>query len=331
MTQWLAQHWYRPQASWLAYLLLPVEGLFRCLVKRRQQGYQANPDNVWQPPVPVVVVGNISVGGVGKTPVVIALAQHYSALGVKVGIVSRGYGGNAPHYPFLINADSSPQQAGDEPLLIAQQTGCPVAVDPQRPNAARLLVEQQGVELILSDDGLQHYALGRTVEIAVIDGARGLGNQHCLPAGPLREPVSRLQSIDYVLINGGNFSWRGAERFQLAATEICDLQGMAQSLQPGQVHGVAGIGNPQRFFNSLQALGYEVIEHAFADHYQYKHGDLDFADGLPVIMTAKDAVKCRTLGLNNGYYLAVSAELPASFLTQLDEQIQDQLPSLKQD
>ncbi len=271
--------------------------------------------------MPVIVIGNISVGGVGKTPVVIALAKYLTQKGLKPGIISRGYQGDSTEYPLVVNADSDPKQAGDEPVLLAALSHCPVVVDPNRVNAANRLSSEFDVDIILSDDGLQHYSLRRDVEIAVVDGARGFGNSRCIPAGPLREPVSRLNSVDWVLINGGYFDYKPGYRFCLNTLAVVSMDGRPAAIHSKTVHAVAAIGNPQRFFNSLRALGFEVIEHAFPDHHFFSSDNFSMKDDLPIIMTAKDAVKCRSISLKNGYYLPVEAELPHDFLTQFEQRL----------
>lgn len=323
MADWLTAHWYRQQLSWLTYLLLPLEWLFRLLAAKRRDAYLSGDKASYRAPVPVVVVGNISVGGVGKTPLVISLANHLKKEGLRAGVISRGYGGQSKTYPADVQSDSDPDVVGDEPVLIALNCDCPVVVDPKRDRGVRYLLNHYDVDLILADDGLQHYALERDFELAVIDGQRGLGNEHCLPAGPLRESAERLADVDWVLINGGDFQWPEAVSFQLADSGLCTLDGQSATLPSGRVHGVAGIGNPQRFFQTLKNLGFEPLEHPFPDHHRFSEADFQFNDALPIIMTTKDAIKCRAFNLNNGYYLAVNAQLPAAFLQDFTEQVKN--------
>ena len=251
---------------------------------------------------PVVVVGNISIGGTGKTPLLIALARALRQRGLAVGVVSRGTGGRR-RGAHLVGAGDSPLEVGDEPCLIAQSTGCPVAVGRDRWRALRLL---SGCQLILSDDGLQHLAMPRAMELAVVDGERGLGNGLLLPAGPLREPPQRLQSVDLVVGNGALPEGMppGAVVMRLAVRGLVPLADwpdgaprMPEQLPGfrGPVHAVAGIGNPQRFFATLRRLGLDPVEHPFPDHHRYRAEDLRFGRGLPMVMTAKDAIKCRHL------------------------------------
>lgn len=325
LESWLTERWYgRPG---LLYGLLPLEGLFRCLSALRRSRQQPQHCGV-----PVIVVGNIAVGGAGKTPLVIALVELFKALGWHPGVVSRGYGAQPPHRPFLVTGASTPQQAGDEPCLIAQRCGVPVAVDPDRPAAAQCLVEQ-GCDLLISDDGMQHYRLGRHLEIAVIDGQRGLGNGHCLPVGPLREPPFRLDSVDIVVSNGElraplnvkalTMTLVGGEAIQLASAQ---RRGLAD-WPPDQrrVHALAGIGNPQRFFDSLSAAGLDVEPHPFADHHQFTASELSHFTGKPLLMTEKDAVKLRPLLAScndiDAWVVPVSASLPAEFYQQVEDRL----------
>ncbi|WP_461481536.1 tetraacyldisaccharide 4'-kinase [Porticoccus sp.] len=317
----LQRAWYRP-GSW-AGLLLPLSWPFRGLVALRRRRLQhANPPL----PVPVVVVGNISVGGTGKTPLLAALVAHFQALGYRPGIVSRGYGGHAAHYPLLVSRDCRADQVGDEPLLLAAY--CPVAVDPDRYRAACFLLAQTDCNLLFSDDGLQHYRLPRDIEVVVVDGERGFGNGHCLPAGPLREPLSRLKQADFVLVNETVASRQlaGAEGFRLAPLQLRQLLTGAvvaadQWQGSREVHAVAGIGNPARFARSLQLLGFTARLHALPDHHDYRGDELDFDDDLPVIITAKDAVKCAAFAADNVWVLDVVAELGSRFLTRLEQRV----------
>lgn len=267
-----------------------------------------------------MVVGNVTVGGTGKTPVVIALAEWLRGQGWRPGIVSRGYGGRATRTPHRVVFTSDPREVGDEPVLLARRAGCPVAVCRRRIDAVSLLLQETDCDVILSDDGLQHYALHRDIEICVVHGARRLGNGRCLPAGPLREPESRLQDVDDVLIMGeartGEWSVRRI---------VGDLRGVhddtqrasLDALRGQRVHAVAGIGDPQQFFASLRASGVQIIEHPFPDHHTYARSELAFNDGLPTVMTEKDAVKCQAWSGANVWYLESHAELPSQWLQQL--------------
>ena len=272
---------------------------------------------------PVIVVGNISAGGTGKTPLLIALVKKLQQQGFNPGVISRGYGGKATHYPYLLNSTSTAAEAGDEPITIYQQTGCTVCVGPDRVATARFL-EDQNCDVLLSDDGLQHYRLGRDIEIAVVDGQRGLGNGWRLPVGPLREPESRLKTVDWVVVNSpsDDFVLPGLEDLfyvpmQICAQDLINLQTgekvPASELSLTQVNAVAGIGNPQRFLNTLTGLGIAAELHEFPDHHAYTASDLQFANQLPVVMTEKDAVKCRKFAQSNWFYVPINASLPDSF------------------
>ena len=269
--------------------------------------------------VPVIVVGNISVGGTGKTPFVIWLVEHLRQWGFKPGIVSRGYGGHAPTYPLHVTADTVATHCGDEPLLLAQRLQCPLVVDPDRLTAARELIEKYPIDVIVSDDGLQHYKLPRDLEICLVDGARGLGNGALLPAGPLREPPSRLREVGLVVVNGGGWRGEGPEhadmmlRMEQAVSLQAPLVQKPLTDFAGQrVHAIAGIGNPARFFSQLQSFGIQVIPHVFPDHHDYNSLELSFGDNAPVLMTEKDAVKCSAFARTQQWFVPVNAELGAA-------------------
>ncbi len=314
--RWLAAA-YRG-AGWLQ-ALRPLEVLYRRIVARRAAAYAEGRRQVWRAPVPVVVVGNITLGGTGKSPLVGWLAGILVARGWRPGILSRGYGGRASAYPLRVTADTPVAQCGDEPRMLAEQTGLPVVVDPDRSRGGRLLLEA-GCDILLGDDGLQHLALGRDLELVVVDGRRGFGNARCLPAGPLREPLSRLASVDAVVINGEPIfeAPSGAFGMRIVPSAWRRLgDGERRPLAPlpftGEVHAVAGIGNPGRFFATLEGLGVTVIPHPMADHHAYRAGELAFDDGRPLVMTAKDAVKCRGLAPDESWVLEVVAEPDPAF------------------
>ncbi|MCC5958901.1 MAG: tetraacyldisaccharide 4'-kinase [Ectothiorhodospiraceae bacterium] len=276
--------------------LLPLSWLFRIVVVSRRLAFKSGLLKRMSLPVPVLVVGNIFVGGTGKTPLVLWVARHLRTRQLKPGIITRGYGGNAARWPQLVEADSDPAVVGDEPVLLAQRSGCPVVASPDRVQAAQALLEHYGCNVIVSDDGLQHYRLRRDLEIVVIDAARGLGNGQCLPAGPLREPPRRLKAVDLLIANGGP-SWLTPYYFTLRLEKARQLVN-PETVKPlaefsgMKVHAVTGIGNPDRFFAALARFGLEVIPHPFADHYPFQKKDIHFDDTLPVVMTEKDAVKC---------------------------------------
>ncbi|MFT4045389.1 MAG: tetraacyldisaccharide 4'-kinase [Solimonas sp.] len=291
MKAWLERRWYAEKPAPL--FLRPFAALYGVIGGLRAGHLRASAQRVG---VPVVVVGNISVGGTGKTPFAIWLVERLREWGWRPGVVSRGYGGRAPHYPYDVDPRDTSARCGDEPLLIGQRSGAPVVVAPDRVAAARHLIDRYGVDIVVSDDGLQHHRLARDLEICLVDGRRGLGNGALLPAGPLRERASRLASVDLVIVNGDGWTRAGALRMQLqtgAPRRLTDGARRVLSAFCGQrAHAVAGIGDPSRFFASLRCAGLEVIPHAFADHHTYRRADLDFGDDAPVLMTEKDAVKC---------------------------------------
>lgn len=307
------EYWYR-RSLWL-WLLWPLSVLFCLLVVLRRQFYRAGILHSARVAVPVIVVGNITVGGSGKTPLVLWLAEYLQRHGYSPGLISRGYGGEAAHWPQTVNAESDPRVVGDEALLLARRSGCPMVVGPDRVAAATQLLAQHNVNIIISDDGLQHYHLRRDIEIAVLDGERRLANGLCLPAGPLREPPVRLKSVDFIVCNGEGR--HGEWAMQLEAGEALPLIGgegkPVSDFSSSPVHAVAGIGNPKRFFASLRTLGLEPIEHPFPDHHPFRKGELEFGDNLPVLMTEKDAVKYLNYAGERHWYLPVNTRLPHEF------------------
>lgn len=325
-TAWL-DAWYGKR-KW-TFLLLPLMWLYRLLSQGRRFYLQQFSQQIL--PVPVVVVGNISVGGTGKTPLLITLVEYLQAKGLTPGVVSRGYGGRAPYYPFLLTAKATEIEAGDEPWSIYQQTGCAVCVGADRVTSANILI-QQGCNIILSDDGLQHYRLGRHLEIAVVDGQRGFGNGFCLPVGPLREPIKRLQEVDFVIVNGAtDTTLIDKLNATLPAVFTMDIQALnwvkvqtqeyfpLTHLSPStSVHALAGIGNPERFFITLRNLNLHIITHEFPDHHRYVAQDFNFSQTLPLVMTAKDAVKCLNFARQDWYYLAIQANLSKDFWQAFD-------------
>jgi tetraacyldisaccharide 4'-kinase len=259
------------------------------------------------------------------------MIEHCQRSGLRVGVVSRGYGAKPPQLPWRVEASQGASIAGDEPLLIVQRTGVPLMIDPDRSRAVRALLEAEPLDLILSDDGMQHYRLARDLELVLIDNARGLGNRRCLPAGPLREPVERLQSVDAVLFNGAAVDRDDGFAFELRPTALVNLaSGERRPIDhfpAGQaLHAVAGIGNPQRFFKTLETLHWRPIPHGFADHAEYSAEALSFTPSLPVVMTEKDAVKCRAFAAPDWWYLAVDAAPSPAFAAWFDTQLMRLLP-----
>jgi tetraacyldisaccharide 4'-kinase len=325
----LQRAWYDGHPALI--LLRPLEALYRRVVNGRRRRFLAGEADSYRAPVPVIVVGNITVGGTGKTPLILWLIEHCRARGLKVGVVSRGYGAKPPGTPWRVRPGQDASEAGDEPLLIVQRTGVPLMIDADRARAVRALLEAEPLDLILSDDGLQHYRLARDLELVLVDAARGLGNARCLPAGPLREPAERLQSVDAVLYNGAPGDSSAGYAFNLQPHALIELaSGTSWPLThfpPGQaLHAVAGIGNPQRFFATLEALHWRPIAHPFADHARYSPEQLTFSPDLPVVMTEKDAVKCRAFAAPGWSYLQVQAEPSAAFIAWFDAQLARLLP-----
>jgi len=313
----IEHYWYSKNI--IAWLLLPLSFLFCVLSFVRRVLYQLNILKSYQSPVPVIVVGNITVGGTGKTPLIIELVKQLQQKGFKPAVISRGYGSEATSYPYQVDVNSTVKEAGDEPLLIFKRARCSLVIGADRRADIKYLLQHYDCDIILSDDGLQHYALKRDIEIAVIDNSRQLGNGFCLPAGPLRERASRLKHVDMVIYNGGdqpcNMQIKAASPQALFSTEEHII------LDPQKIHAVAGIGHPQRFFDLLQSLGYQVIPHVFKDHYRYQQNDLLFDDELPVLMTEKDAVKCSHFNLPRHWFLPIEVQLSNNAQQQFNQLI----------
>jgi len=315
--------WSGRSPLWL--LLLPFSWLYGLISNGIRLSYQLGWRKVWRASVPVVVVGNLTAGGNGKTPVVIWLVEALQRQGLRVGVVSRGYGGKAERYPLLLDAATTTAQAGDEPVLIYQRTQAPVAVSPVRREAVQALQSGGNIDVIVTDDGLQHYALARDFEIVVVDGERRFGNGWWLPAGPMRERAGRLNSVDAVIVNGGSAS--GNEiAMQLQPGAAINLKtGQAQPLSAfDQVVAMAGIGHPPRFFNTLAQQGVMPIRQlAFADHQAYSEAELRAltTGSQALIMTEKDAVKCRQFAQDNWWYLPVDAQISAAPAAELINKI----------
>ena len=314
----LEKHWQKLTA--ISLLLLPLSALFAALAWLRRTAYRTGMLRAIRAPVPVVVVGNVSVGGTGKTPVVIWLANNLQARGFRPGVVSRGYAGSGEL--SAVDATSLPELVGDEPVLIARRTQCPVWVGRDRAAAVdRLLRSNPDVNVVISDDGLQHYRLARDVEIAVVDAKRQFGNRLLLPAGPLREPVSRLNSVDATIVNGDErlttpgmlpaarmfamtLDGRTFRNLRNPATQV-----PAEHFTNMRLHAVAGIGNPERFFSHLRSRGLSFTQHAFPDHHAYSASELDFAAADAVLMTEKDAIKCGLFARESWWALPVDAHI----------------------
>jgi tetraacyldisaccharide 4'-kinase len=321
----LQGHWYR--ITPLHLLLLPISLLFNLIISVRRKLFRHGLFTSVKLPVPVIVIGNITVGGTGKTPLTLWLAEQLLAHGWHPAIISRGFGGSGQH-PQAVFSNSNPDAVGDEPALMAQRQLCPVWVGRDRPaTALALLLKHPECDVILSDDGLQHYRMQRDVEIVVIDGVRRFGNGFLLPAGPLRERPSRLRSVDAVVINGGsgvtveNAAQEGTYLMQLEGIHFYNLRNpeiivTAADFGGQCVHAIAGIGHPERFFLHLKKLGLTVQTHAYPDHHRYSPGDLDFEGANALLMTEKDAVKCISFADEKCWVLRVEAHLDTA-LTQL--------------
>lgn len=307
----IARIWSGESPLWR--LLLPLSWLYGLVSGGIRLCYKLGLRRAWRAPVPVVVVGNLTAGGNGKTPVVIWLVEQLQQRGIRVGVVSRGYGGKAAAYPLLLTADTTTAEAGDEPVLIFQRTGVPVAVSPVRSDAVKAILAHHDVQIIVTDDGLQHYRLARDVEIVVIDGVRRFGNGWWLPAGPMRERAGRLKSVDATIVNGG-VARPGEIPMHLEP-------GLAVNLRTGErrdvaqlsdIVAMAGIGHPPRFFATLEACGARPQKCvALADHQSLTYSDVSalLAEGQTLVMTEKDAVKCRAFADDNWWYLPVDAHL----------------------
>ncbi|MBI4204406.1 MAG: tetraacyldisaccharide 4'-kinase [Betaproteobacteria bacterium] len=320
---WFERHWY--SVTPLSFLLSPLSIVFHAAVALRRVCYRLGVLRVTKVSVPVVVIGNITVGGTGKTPLVLWLVGFLRSRGMQPGIVSRGYGGKTGA-PRPVTAASDPAVCGDEAVMLSQCCNAPVWVGIDRAATARaLLAAHPACNVIVSDDGLQHYGLARDVEIVVVDGGRGVGNGFMLPAGPLREPATRLASVDAIIVNvsqsaavGLNTIAPAAFAMSLTGSEFYNLLNPERRAGPEQfrnrrVHAVAAIGNPQRFFEHLRRLGVNFTARPFPDHHMFTAADLAFVDADCIVMTEKDAVKCRRFAHENHWVLPVAAEVDAAF------------------
>lgn len=316
VSNWIVRQW---QGTTLWHLLLiPLSWVFGLLARLRRTLYRFGMLRAQRLPVPVIVVGNISAGGTGKTPLVAWLARELAMHGWQPGVISRGYGGSALT-PQQASIHSDTVRVGDEPVLLASLVQCPVWVGRDRPAAGReLLVAHPQVDVLISDDGLQHYRLARDVEIAVVDGARGFGNSRLLPAGPLREPVARLDDVDAIVVNQPATAQLNLPAMppvysmRLEGAYFVNLVDPTRSVDAAyfdgqEIHAIAGIGHPQRFFDQIAALGIHAQAHAFPDHHAYRAADLAYSGHI--LMTGKDAVKCRAFATQNMWALPVQASI----------------------
>lgn len=319
----MERHWYSRSLTWFTLLLVPLSWIFYCLLQCRYFLYRKHIKKTAYFPVPVIVVGNITVGGTGKTPFVIWLAKFLQNQGFHPGIVSRGVGGKQSFIPREVKKDSLPSDVGDEALLLAK-TNIPVVLCIDRVAAVNALLKQHSCDVIIADDGLQHYRLGRDIEIAMVDGIRRFGNECLLPAGPLRESVARIKSVDFVVVQGTPKQHEfgmSLEGDQLISIIHPDHKKPLQTFK--KVHAVAAIGHPARFFALLKNAGLDIIEHEFPDHYLYQALDFDFHDDLPILMTEKDAVKCQRFADHRFWYLPVTLQMDTLFQKQLLAKLKD--------
>lgn len=310
-------------------VLWPLSLLFGVISRSRRNKYQSGEKESYRAPVPVIIVGNITAGGNGKTPVVIWLVEHLQQLGYRPGVVSRGYGTKAPSYPLIVNEETSTKHCGDEPKLIYKRTSAPVAVSPVRSEAVKALLPL-GVDIIITDDGLQHYALQRDIEIVVVDGQRRFGNESLIPLGPLRESVERLNEVDIIITNGGSAE-TGEAAMSLSPSVAVNLKNRQQMpvSQLTNLVAMAGIGHPPRFFNTLETLGAKIsVTQGFADHKDFIPSELDALSqrGDHLIMTEKDAVKCADYAKDNWWYLPVTA----TFCYEDEQRILNKIKEVKE-
>ncbi|CUR53422.1 Tetraacyldisaccharide 4'-kinase [Serratia symbiotica] len=297
--------------SLLNIILLPLSFLYGLINILIRFSYFSGLCKSWRSPIPVIIVGNITVGGNGKTPMVIWLVKQLKKRGYKIGIVSRGYGGKSKNYPLLVHKYSHPHETGDEPLLIYQRTHVPVAISPKRSDAIKLLLKTYPLDLIITDDGLQHYALQRDFELVIIDGSRRFGNGWLLPAGPLRESIKRLNNVD-ICINNGGIAQTGEITMYINAKEAVHLLSNKRCIvsKLNNVIAMAGIGNPKNFFLLLKKLKVNIQKKiVFQDHKKYKYKMLSILTKKEqiLLMTEKDAVKCRNFAQHNWWYLPIYA------------------------
>ena len=319
-SRWLQDAWYKEM--YISSALMSLSMLYDDAMRFRLFLYKKGLLKKTKLSVPVVIVGNITVGGTGKTPLIVWMARFLQEEGYTPGIISRGYGGNSQQWPQWVDENSNPELVGDEAVLMAQRADCPIAVGPERVKAAQMLLDKSDCNIILSDDGLQHYALERDIEIAVVDGERRFGNGYTLPCGPLREPIERLRKVDLVIVNGVEADCKENE-FSMAVEGdvlvnlVTKEEKLLSEFNGRSCHALAGIGNPKRFFNLLEKQQISIDTLAFQDHHQFKLEDISFNDDKPVLMTEKDAVKCLAFATDKHWYLPVKAKPEQTFIDKL--------------
>ena len=313
--------WYN-KSLWL-YLLYPFSLLFSYLTSRRRRKFLKNKIKSFSSNLPVIVVGNLTIGGTGKTPLVKYIASELIKRGYKPGIVSRGYGGNFKE-TLKVEQDTPVKQTGDEAQILSK-LNIPFYIDKNRVRAVETISKNHDCDVIISDDGLQHYNMKRDIEIAVIDGKRRFGNKLTFPAGPLRESIKRLNTVDFVVNNSGP-SEENEFLMNISPSEFVHLKsgktyGIEDWPMHKQIHAVAGLGNPSRFFDLLEKLGFEIIRHPFPDHHNFDSSDLYYLDHLPIVMTEKDASKCKEFDNNKIWYLKIEADVNNKFMDQLENKL----------
>jgi len=323
LQQWLEAIWYKQGKG--GFLLFPLMG-FYCVINGLQRWLQTTLQK--KLPCPVIIVGNITVGGTGKTPLTIYLVKLLEKAGYKPAIITRGYGGSAAQWPQTVTANSDPNLVGDEAVLMATRTDVPVYAGANRLASIQQLLKETDCDVIISDDGMQHYKLPRDIQIAVIDATRMLGNGYCLPAGPLREPESRLDNCDFIVLNGGlktnNKSGLSMKLFGDVLVNLKTAKEIPLSkLCDHSVNAITGIGNPQRFYKTLEQGGLRLHQYSFPDHHQFTTADFQVNNDLDFVMTEKDAVKCKSFATDKFWYLPVSATLDNKFDSGLLEKLKD--------
>nr|WP_036275566.1 tetraacyldisaccharide 4'-kinase [Methylomonas sp. 11b] len=325
LVKWFEDAWYKEM--YISAWLMPWSMLYVDAIRLRRFLYRMGILKKTRLPVPVIIVGNITVGGTGKTPLVIWMVEFLKQNGYKPGVISRGYAGAGSTSPQAVTAESDPAQVGDEAVLLAKRCACPIVVGAERVAAGRQLLSTNACDVLISDDGLQHYALERDIEIVVIDGQRRFGNGYCLPVGPLREPQERVKHVDLVVVNGPDELLEGELPMHCKGQQLINLQtGEVKALSDFKgmaCHALAAIGNPARFFAQLAAAGLNCQTHALPDHHPFTAEDLQFKEPRPVLMTEKDAVKCARFATDQYWYLPIDAELPEAFSQQLLKLLKD--------
>lgn len=323
---WIQSVWYAKHLPILFWPLIPLSWLFHLIVILRKNLYRLGILKTHRFTVPIIVVGNITVGGTGKTPLVLYIAKLFKEQGLRPGIISRGYGRKNAH-PMMVDAKSDPNEVGDEPVLLAKHLQCPLVVGKNRPKALNRLLQSNAIDVVISDDGLQHYGLHRNIEISLVDGFRRFGNGFCLPLGPLRESQHRLNSVDLRVCNGGfanDFEYDMVYKpGNLYNGFYPDKERTLSSLNGETVHAVAGIGHPEQFFQLLREFGLNVICHEYPDHHRFSKEDIDFPDDLPVLCTEKDFVKCVKFVSERHWIVPIRAILNPLFDARLLTLFQD--------